>query len=430
MTPSRVTYDRVLLVDLNPNPGYPHCSCVSYANSGMPVSELESARFTKEFRLTARDLPIYDSPGHVYFVVAKMESDVDAREELRAYTAINNFVTEKRKAGVRLDKLPDLIVDGFKSRVQHRIPYVHADDRHEHPAPRQTGRRKRPVVSSSDQEGPNPKTLGLTGRLSALIADKTTKKRAATKQSSGVASQQEQSYTLSVTVNNDPNAVGEGIVLATGDTPVVFSSSASQQLGKTLGDQYAAAKDTASQADASRQQKESAASSKETPNPDAASASPQFDFAVPDSPVPSARSRSMGSRPPPSDSVADAGMERSKSAPTTTGLEGNAASKLLERLDAMDRKIDKRHARFLESFQYLISTVDCTSRDVADLKESIQRLSQPLISDELDKIAAFPLSTPEQVTEYLEQDPKLTHLIHRYTYLLLHVHFSLSRASD
>ena len=77
----------------------------------------------------------------------------------------------------------------------------------------------------------------------------------------------------------------------------------------------------------------------------------------------------------------------------------------------MDRRIEKRHARFLESFQYLINTVDNTAKDVEELKQTLLKVSTPLIADQITCAAKFPLSTPEDVAEYVDQEPDLKHLV-------------------
>ncbi len=410
----RVTYDRVMLLDLNPRPDYPHVVCVSYANSGIPLTELENARFTREFRLSARDLPIYDEDGHVYFLLAKVESDCDARDQHRATQALNDFVTERKKAGLRLDKVPEAVVDGFKSRVQRRIPYVHHDDRAEHPAPRQTGRRKRPVVSSSDPEGlPTPpplaaRNLGLAGSItrrgrggtasakrgrraggsdntvppSAVMAPPPppppAKKQKAHAALTTLFDPDHTNVEVNVPVNNSDMTNSQGIVLATVDTPVVFDSSV-----------YA---------------------SFTTPQPTANSASatmPPPPRASPTAMHPPAPFRTSSSSPSP------AGYEAERVQKSQSPNETNAISKILERLDALDRRIEKRHTRFVESLQYLISAADTTAKDVGEIRQSIHKVAKPLIDEELAKIASFPLATSDDVEEYLLKDPTLTHLTSR-----------------
>ena len=383
----RVTYDRLLLLDLNPKPDYPHVTCVSYANSGLPVVELESSRFTREFRLTARDLPIYDGPGHVYYVMAKMESDCTAAEEHRATHAINEFVAERRKAGVRLDRLPDEIADNFKSRVQRRVPYVHKDDRDVCPAPRQTARRKRPMVSSSDPEGPAAppppaKTLGIAARKGAGAkasksrVEATSGPKPVVETPAAAVDDTTNSQLFEVPVSNNPMQPNSGLLLATGDTPVVLESEMVPF----------------------RQPSLPAPRRSDTPPPPRLPTGSQTPHTHP---LPFFSSPAAGGSPAPT-------SQRSQS----DGLNASIA-KLLERIDSMDRRIEKKHTRFLESFQYLVGSVDSVSRDVSELRDSLKKLTTPLLAKELEFITSFPLQSAQEVDEYVERDPKLTHMISR-----------------
>ncbi len=149
---NRVAYDRVLLLDLYPGPNYPHVTVVSFHKTGIPVALLESAKLTRELRMAARDLPIYPDPGHEYYIVAKMEVKCDRTEEARAVRAVNEFVQELLRAGRDLHDLQEEIVDNFKGRVQHLIPYVRKDERDEQRTFKSSSRR-REAISSSDPEG-------------------------------------------------------------------------------------------------------------------------------------------------------------------------------------------------------------------------------------------------------------------------------------
>ncbi len=147
----RVTYDRVLLMDTNPGPNYPYVTVVSFNKVGIPVRLLENMKLTRELRLQPRQLPIYPDPGHVYYILAKFESAVDRTEELRAVSAVNEFVTEFLRAGTHLKDIPRQVVDNFKSRVQRLVPYVRLSERGEHR--KITSRyRKRLPASSSDPD--------------------------------------------------------------------------------------------------------------------------------------------------------------------------------------------------------------------------------------------------------------------------------------
>ncbi len=178
----RVRYDRVLLMDINPGPNYPHVTAVSFEKTGIPVRLLESIKMTREIRLQPRDLPIYPDPGHEYYLIAKLERDVTRAEELRAVGAVNSFIAEFQKAGISLKDVVRQIVDNFKGRVQRLVPYVRKSERGDH-RPVKSSFRKRPAVSSSDLEVSASEATGLkTGLdLSKALKAAAERKRTAVK---------------------------------------------------------------------------------------------------------------------------------------------------------------------------------------------------------------------------------------------------------
>ncbi len=145
----RVTYNRMLLLDLYPGPDYPHVTVVSFEKTGIPVTLLRNLKLTRELRLQPRNLPIYADPGHEHYLVAKVESDVNRTEELRAAQAVNEFIRDRLKKGVSIQEMQRHIVDNFRSRVQKLVPFVSKENQGDQK--RNTSRfRQRVPVSSSD----------------------------------------------------------------------------------------------------------------------------------------------------------------------------------------------------------------------------------------------------------------------------------------
>ncbi len=166
----RVTYDRVLLMDLYPGPDYPYVTVVSFKKTGIPVDQLETTKLTRELRLAARDLPIYADPGHEHYLVAKLESKCDRTEEARAARSVNDFIHDTLRAGSNLQDIPAQVVDNFKGRVQHLVPYVRKSERGEQRTFKSTSRRPQ-QISSSDQDITTPRrSLGLSLVVKAKTA--------------------------------------------------------------------------------------------------------------------------------------------------------------------------------------------------------------------------------------------------------------------
>ncbi len=158
----RVLYDRVLLLDLYPGPNYPHVTVVSFGKTGIPVEQLQSTKLTRELRLAARDLPIYPDPGHEYYIVAKMEAKCDRTEEARAARSVNDYIRDHLRAGRSLQTVQEFIVDNFKGRVQHQIPYVKKEDRAEQRTSKSMSRRRLQVSSSDPENARTTKPVNLS----------------------------------------------------------------------------------------------------------------------------------------------------------------------------------------------------------------------------------------------------------------------------
>ncbi len=324
---------------------------------------------TREFRMTARDLPIYDRADddkHVFFVIAKVESGCDAIEELRATTAVNDFIRERRRAGVRLDMIPGDVVDSFKSRVQRRVYYVPLHERHEYPPPPTNTRRKRPIVSSSDPENAlTPKTK---------FPPKTTKvpRKGQTKPRASAASQKPAAVTPKSSVV-DPAASQSVLDVA---LPVVDDvpppSSVIVAEGQGL------------------------------PSIDAESLQASLARLVSTPPVPT---------PPRQQPQRDPSTSANKS--QGFNCRTDDISNMLIRIESMDRRIERRHARIADGLKYLVKKIEKADEDLKEVKDALKNISGHVVAAELAAAFTFPLQTPEEVDEYVEKEPKLTTLISR-----------------
>ncbi len=363
---ARVTYDRVLLLDLHPLPTYNHVSCVTFAFTGLPEGELREAKFTPDFRLTARELPIY-AELRPYYIIAKLESEVDYVEELRATTAINDFIKERRKAGVPLDDIPQDVVENFKSRVQRRVPYVRKDEREDNPPPRST-RRKRPIISSDPDDRLPLRTLGVrannvvaTQAAIPPIKTKKTKKQPTQKVATQIVQKATPRPALpplpAITrpcTSSAPLArhssppmtppVVDPVVLATAENPIIL-------------EEYAAATQPLT-------------------------SSPLF---LPTALTAPARVPTANSRKELSD-----------------------VAKVLQALDSFTQRADKRDKRLADSLKYLIKKTDAIENEVSEIKDRLRCLAGPLVAAGVAEEARFPLATPEEVENYIQDDPSLT----------------------
>ncbi len=391
---NRVTYDRVLMLDLNPLPTFNYVSAVSFANSGMSEVELRDSKFTKEFRLTARELPIYDQP-RVYYIVAKVESNVDYVEELRATTAINDFVRELRKGGIRLDRIVEEVVENFKARVQKRVPYVRRDERDDNPPPKQT-RRKRPIVTSSDPDDRVPlRTLGVrsnpvVGPIAAGALPQNDIPPVVTKKPKVNAKKNTKPKDTKRTVTNQPAS------LPACSSPLLTQPPAIP-LPLTQPPQH-----TAFSSQFTQPQPPQRAVGQNTWG--ANDHRQAIVLATAENPI--IMDQNFTSVDASSPIVADSPAISKKVRKTDI-------TKLIERVDAFDRKLEKRNQKVSDTLKYLIKKTENVAKDVSEIRVRLQSFGGQAIAAEIESEARFPLQSPEDLVAYMEEEPSLKRAIAR-----------------
>ena len=364
MDGERVTYDRVLLLDLYPNSDYPHVTVVSFRNVGIPVPQLEVMKMTRDIRLQPRALPIYGpDDSHVFYIIAKMESDVDRTEEGRAATAVNEFIKEHLRAGIRLVDIPDLVVSNFCGRVQRRVYYVRKaemGERHMVPASKS---RKRPPVSSSD-----PETL--------LNANKKQK--------------MDLRFLKKDRLPNDKPAVAPNPIVTVPPPKPPTNTAASQLFTDNVGEEQ----DDLGGAD----EHEHEDYEPETQLLRAKSAQPKT--GLNDSRIAGASSTPK-SKP-------------SSSIPSVTSVASPGAEKtcmqclnpVLERCESLNAKIDRTHKKLAQGLRVNVNMLDKVQKDVAEIKRAITSLMCTTAASQnttLEKV--FPLKVAAEVEQYLADDP-------------------------
>ena len=400
-----VTYNRVLLLDLNPYANCDFVCCVTFANSGLPEHELKNTKFTREFRLTARELPIYSTP-RPYYVVAKVESHVDYTEEQRATSAVNDFIRELRKGGRRPDLIAEDVVENFKSRVQKRVPYVRKDERADKPPPKNT-RRKRPAVSSSEQEDRAPlKALavrtnpvaGASAASQSLIPPIVPKKPPRKRQVGGKQSQNTKSQATAVkpVATNMPSpfrmpATVPAVVAPTFDSPAAGVAAS----GAFSYDDIATRAGEATQPYGDDTQAIVLATAQ---NP---IIMPQNVSALMNNTTLHGVQAESGERR----------LHRAGTAPA--GRNNSEISLLAERVLAFDRKVAKNHARFTDCLKYLMKKSEGMERELHEIKQRVQIFSGHVISSGIASEARFPFTTTEDLEAYIAEDPSLTVAIAR-----------------
>ncbi len=113
------TYDAVLLIDLEPEPGFPPAYCETYKNSGIADTKLFQAgrlKLTPIMRKTPIQLPIYEE-RHRYYCIAKVDTLCSTEDKRRAVAAINQYLQLAKKAGKALSDTVSNIVELFPARV-------------------------------------------------------------------------------------------------------------------------------------------------------------------------------------------------------------------------------------------------------------------------------------------------------------------------
>ncbi len=393
---TRVTYDRVLMLDPNPLPNFNHVSCVSFTNSGLTAHEL-SSKFTREFRLEARQLPIYDTP-RVYYVVAKVESNVDYVQELRATTAVNDFIAELKKGGRRPDVIAEYVVDFFKSRVQNRIPYVRKDERDEHPPP-QTTRRKRPMVSSDPDDRTPLRQLHLPANghplsqpvIPAVAPKKKAKKAVVTnKKSVGVRA-----------AKGNTKKKQQSAPITTPPPPITTSQVPATSQVQAPPPQIALSPNT------------------ERPFvhlPTAHDDRQAIVLATSENPIildPHIANALTSSSPLVGIGANKEFVTQNQTPQGRKKADRTDIDKVIDHIAAFDRKVERRHARFSDSLKFLIKKSEAMEKDINEVKQRLQAFGGQLISAGIASEAKFPFESPDDLMAYMDEDPTMSRAIAR-----------------
>ncbi len=112
-------YDCVLIVDLDPQPNYPHASVEAMKDCGLDPNKLKLSR---NFRLRAMRLPIYEDE-HLYHVVAKIDKRCSTNDKNNARRSVNEHIANAKRAKLTMDAIMQSVVEAFPSRVVKGLNY-------------------------------------------------------------------------------------------------------------------------------------------------------------------------------------------------------------------------------------------------------------------------------------------------------------------
>ncbi len=358
----RVTYDRVLLLDLYPNSDYPHVTVVSFANTGIPVAQLESMKMTRDVRLQPRDLPIYGDDTHEYYIIAKIESDCDRREEGRASYAVNEFVHEHLRLGIRIQDLPVYIVDNFRGRVQRRVTYVRKSEVDAVHTVAPSSFRKRPMVSSSDPEGLQPVNHKQNLDLRSIVKKPKVDPKAANKASPTMA-------TASSPMPPPPTAATPQ-ARTTATPPLGFHDLQADALDPQLVDDPGAVEHNTQPVEP------------QTPTGHS---------------LPRHSSSSLSGKSQPNSQ---------RSSKDGHGPCDNCLRPVLERCESLNVKIDRTHKKLSGGLRVNVNLLEKLANDVADIKRAITALTGTTVANQSTILeTTFPLLTKADIDKYLDDDP-------------------------
>ncbi len=378
MMTDRVTYDRILLLDLYPNADYPHVTCVSFANTGIPVEQLENLKMTKEARLQTRFLPIYPEPGHEYYVVAKVETECYRSEEARAASNVNNFIQEHLRAGIRIQDMVPHVVDNFRGRVQRLVPYVRKAERGEYKLVVSSS-RKRPAVSSSDMDAGEARTGRQMFDLRKVV--KKTVKECASRPKAIVDAPRV-----------DPT-FSDADVAAALASPIIIDSNVTVPSGLSVaGDGGKRAQLNMSSVSA-------------------AAAHSQGDETMPPGNLDNVKSAELPSgniqqSPGTGNSPARHSSSVSMSSVDVQSGIAKAVAPLLERLHSLNAKVDRNHAKVAEGLKIAVKLMDNVTKEVGEIRSAVRSLAgSSAVSSVKHLESVFPLRSTIEVNTYLTDDP-------------------------
>ncbi len=385
---NRASYDHVLLLDLMPLSGFPHVSAVSYKYSGIPEDMLQNLKVTKELRLEPRRLPIYVTP-HLYHIVAKIDKDCDTEERRRAATAVNDFLNNDLRAGLSLDQAVERIVDHFPARVLRRQAYLPKNAVGEKKSYfAMTSRfRKRPAISSdevdSDANKENPGTK--KQRSAAPKSPPPPQITAPTKSASPPPTR------TNVTINNS------GLV------PLFFETPNDDQCPE-VPDATAADENTLQTTAAAGGDSPLVEPPPEVNNNQDPVANCSFNSASTHTPTPQTRKQGK--------------------------LTNDKFNKLLERMDVIDKKEDRRYDLYAGSMKFLTDGMDEVKADLLHLKNAVKQLTAQQIQNRVQMLDSykFPCSTEEEIDELEASEGRLQQLFERQVYRLIDLLHSLTQS--
>ncbi len=393
----RVTYDHVLLFDFSPIPPFQHVSCMPLNKSGLDAEAAANLNLTRQARLLQRKLNIYEEQ-HTYIIVAKTDSDCDNVDRGRAVTVINDFVYTKLKDGVRIDQIPELLVDTFDSRVIKLVPYVANFDRPQN-VPR-TGftARKRPIFSSEDHE--EPKRSG-----PPLKTTRVANKVGRSKETVNVpVSQNAKLPPGACVVANCTNV--EAVTMTNGLTPLFVTDE-----GEGAGHE---------KAEIHREPSRAAANMPEISR-QASTPAANMTIVPPDPCTPSANKEGSGTPADGSFAFASPHTAALQTPPTVrrhrsagNGNKDTPLQTILIRLDNSDQVSTRRFTKLAAAMKFLTNTAETMAGDIAELRESVRELKARAIAKEATDLFLFPLKSKEEVYAYVEKDPSMKQAMERY----------------
>ncbi len=142
------TYDRVILIDLQPFPEFPHASCESIDKYDMETVAGGRLKLSRNFRLRPISIKIYQEP-HVYHIVSKVDIRCSNVERARATGAVNAHIRKLKKNMMPMDDIVKSVVETFPARVIRGLNFA------ENNAPMSkfaTSARMRPPTQFSSSE--------------------------------------------------------------------------------------------------------------------------------------------------------------------------------------------------------------------------------------------------------------------------------------
>ncbi len=378
------TTDYILLLDLSPEPGFPHVYPESIQRASLPADVGTEFKLTKELRLRVITLPIY-SDKHHYHIIAKIEAGSNSFERQRAARAVNEFLDDKLKAGFRLDEAIERIVDAFPPRVLNRLQYLPKVDTMPALPCRRT--RNRPIISSDDIDPIIPKPPPPSKKRPARDVDVTPKAKAS-----------KADVTLGPADSPDRPATPEPaqVHMSSGLTPIFYTRTDDLDPAADIGPIETSPLNSDPMATVGA----------------ASNAQPEVDANLPtDANPPSGLGeRTASQKIQPKDNSGG-----TSPLPTIRrNLPDAKFQKIMEKLDAVQTKEDTRYDFTAATIKHMSKTIDRLRDVLGDVKNSIQILTAATVQRQVLDTALFPCETEADVESVANDKNKLEALIARY----------------